>query len=87
MKDEDALMSEVQARLGAKFAQLPPDQVSRAVAEARTRFAQSSVRDFIPLLVERRAGEDLLKQTQLVTVRARTPLLLGARGRVDIGGL
>jgi hypothetical protein len=66
VKGEEAFISEVQARLVAKFAQLPPDHVARAVAEAHARFEQSRVRDFVPLLVERRAGDDLFKQTQLV---------------------
>ena len=66
VRGEEALISEVQARLVAKFAQLPPDHVARAVAEAHARFEQSRVRDFVPLLVERRAGDDLFKQTQLV---------------------
>jgi hypothetical protein len=65
VKGEGALIAEVQTRLAAKFSELPPDQVSRAVAEAHKRFAQSSVRDFIPLLVERRAGDDLFRQADL----------------------
>jgi len=65
VKGEGALIGEVQARLAAKFSQLPPDQVTRAVAEAHARFEQSSVRDFIPLLVERRARNDLFRQADL----------------------
>jgi hypothetical protein len=67
VRGEEVLISEVQARLVAKFAQLPPDHVARAVAEAHARFEQSRVRDFVPLLVERRAGDDLFKQAQLVS--------------------
>lgn len=58
------LISEVHSRLAAKFAELPPQQVSRAVAEAQARLAQSSVRAFVPLLVERRADDDLTRQAE-----------------------
>ena len=75
MRGEEALISEVQARLVAKFAQLSPDHVARAVAEAHARFEHSRVRDFVPLLVERRAGDDLFKQTQVVSSwRTPTPV-------------
>ena len=68
VKGEEILISEVQARLVTKFAELPPQQVSRAVAEAHARFAQSPVRDFVPLLVERRAGDDLSRQAELASL-------------------
>jgi hypothetical protein len=55
---EAALIDEVEQRLGQRFAQLPSDVITHAVARAHARFTQSRVRDFIPLLVERRAGAD-----------------------------
>jgi hypothetical protein len=60
---EAAVIDEVQQRLVHKFAQLPSDQVSNAVAQAHARFAESRVRDFVPLLVERRATAELASQT------------------------
>jgi hypothetical protein len=77
VKSEEALISEVQARLVTKFAEFPPDRVARAVAEAHARFEQSRVRNFVPLLVERRAGDDLFKQTQLVPYSASAPCYQG----------
>jgi hypothetical protein len=56
---EAALIGEVQSRLVHKFAHVPQDQVSAAVTNAHARFAQSKVRDFIPLLVERRVSDEL----------------------------
>jgi hypothetical protein len=52
-------MAELEKRLGSKFADLPPDRIAAAVQGARARFAQSPIRDFVPLLVERRARAEL----------------------------
>ena len=56
---EAALIDEVRQRLVRRYSHVPEDQVSVTVAQAHARFAQSRVRDFIPLLVERRAGAEL----------------------------
>jgi hypothetical protein len=42
-------------RLVRKFSHIPKDQISTTVAQAHARFEHSRVRDFKPLLVERRA--------------------------------
>jgi hypothetical protein len=60
---EEALIGEVQQRLIQRYADLTPHTVSAAVEAALTRFARSSVRDFVPLLVERRASAELSKQS------------------------
>ena len=52
---EAAQVNEVRERLVRKFSHIPEDQISATVAQAHSRFEHSSVRDFIPLLVERRA--------------------------------
>ncbi|MGO9155572.1 three-helix bundle dimerization domain-containing protein [Mycobacterium sp.] len=52
-------MDEVRQRLVRKFAHLPQDHISAAVADAYARFTDSSVRDFVPLLAERRASQSL----------------------------
>jgi hypothetical protein len=57
--EEEARIDEVQQRLAQKYAHLSPGDVSAAVEAALTRFERSSVRDFIPLLVERRASAQL----------------------------
>jgi hypothetical protein len=64
---EAALIDEVERRLVGKFAHLPHDQISDAVKQAHSRFSRSRVRDFVPLLVERRASEDLSRQAGVVT--------------------
>ena len=56
---EDLLIAEVQRRLTSKYAHIPTDQVSTAIQRVYARFERSPIRDFIPLLVERRAGAEL----------------------------
>jgi hypothetical protein len=43
----------------ARFPELPAEQVEAAVVGRYRDFQHSRVRDFVPILVERRAGEDL----------------------------
>ncbi len=59
--DEEALIDEVHQRLVLVngYAHLAPGDVSAAVEAALTRFGRSSIRDFVPLLVERRASAQL----------------------------
>lgn len=63
---EAALIGEVQSRLGRKFAQIPQDHISTAVTRVHAEFAGNKVRDFIPLLVERRVSGELARM-ELVT--------------------
>ncbi|MCX5046401.1 hypothetical protein OG921_24825 [Aldersonia sp. NBC_00410] len=56
---EQVAIDRVRQRLSSRYAQAAPDQVSNAVQDALARFSNSSVRDFVPLLVERKAGEQL----------------------------
>jgi hypothetical protein len=58
-QEERALIDAVERRLVQKYAALPPDDVAAVVRQAYAQFKQSAVRDFIPLLVERRASEEL----------------------------
>jgi hypothetical protein len=66
---EAALIDEVEQRLGQRFAQLPSEEITHAVTRAHARFAQSPVRDFISLLVERRAGAELSRHADQVVAR------------------
>jgi hypothetical protein len=63
---EKAIIDEVQDRLLRKFEHLAPDQVSAMVRQAHAQFEQSKVRDFIPLLVERRATRELAEQSTAI---------------------
>ncbi len=58
-KSERELLDEVLQRLVGKFAQLPVGLITTAVDDAHKHFEQSVVRDFILLLVERRAYNEL----------------------------
>jgi hypothetical protein len=65
---EELRIADVERRLTSKYGHLPPDQISAAVQRARARFAQSSIRDFVPLLVERHARAELTKPWQPAAV-------------------
>jgi hypothetical protein len=56
---EAVLLAEVERRLAGTYADLPPDRISSAVQKAQAQFEQSPIRDFVPLLVERRARAEL----------------------------
>ena len=58
-RSEAALIDEVRQRLSRRFGHVPHDQISSAVTQAHDRFAHSKVRDFVPLLVERRVRDAL----------------------------
>ena len=63
---EELLLAEVQRRLTSEYPQLAPDRVGAAVTAAHVRFEHSPIRDFVPLLVERRAREALAQSSQPV---------------------
>lgn len=56
---EQAALSEVEQRLTSRYGDLPADRIQLAVRTAHQRFDDSKIRDFVPLLVERRVREDL----------------------------
>lgn len=58
-QEERVIIGDVERRLAKKYAGLPEDRIAAVVGDAYARFHSSRVRDFIPLLVERRAGEEL----------------------------
>ncbi len=58
-QDGQALIVDVERRLAEKYSAVPMDQVAAVVRHAYSQFQGSRVRDFIPLLVQRRADEDL----------------------------
>ena len=62
-KTEEQVFSEIESRLTAKFADLSPARVTVVIDGVRQQFADSTIRDFVPLLVERRAEQEL---TQLL---------------------
>lgn len=60
-KSERDLLDEVETRLVEKFPQLPASRVSAAIGEAHAHFARSPIRDFLPLLIERRVTDELTR--------------------------
>jgi hypothetical protein len=58
-KSERELMDEVVNRLTGAFAQLPAGLITTAVEDAYMHFTHSVIRDYLPLLVERRARKEL----------------------------
>jgi hypothetical protein len=60
-QSERELIDAVERRLVSKFAQLPAGLIATAVEDAHMRFEQSVIRDYIPLLTERRAHNELAR--------------------------
>ena len=57
--DEETRVADVRHRLRQRFADLDPVLVDRAVDEAHHELEGASVRDFVPILVEKRARDVL----------------------------
>ncbi|WP_239645528.1 hypothetical protein [Mycobacterium sp. UM_CSW] len=60
-QEERAQIEAVQRRLAQKYAQLSHTHVAQVVEQTYGRFSHCTLRDFVPLLVERRAREELAK--------------------------
>ena len=61
-------------RLVRKFSHIPKDHIKATVAQAHARFEHSTVRDFIPLLVERRARLALAQALTAAEARPSEPV-------------
>lgn len=60
-KSERELIDDVEQRLVDRFADVPAGLVATTVDDAYRRFEHSVIRDFIPLLVERRVTDELAR--------------------------
>jgi hypothetical protein len=58
-REERALIHDVERRLAEKYSALPLDHVTAVVRHAYSQLQSSRVRAFIPLLVQRRADDEL----------------------------
>ena len=76
---ERALIHDVERRLADKYTTVPLDHVAAVVQGVYARFHSSRVRDFIPLLVERRADEELEELSV-----SRSDLAAVALGDLDV---
>jgi hypothetical protein len=56
---EDQQMDEVLTRLVAQYPSCDPSDIAYSVQSARECFASSTIRDFLPLLVERRVRKEM----------------------------
>jgi hypothetical protein len=56
---EQVALTELHTRLTSKYSDVLPDRVSSVIDSAHARFEESRIRDFVPLLVERRARAEL----------------------------
>lgn len=56
-RDEQSRVADAESRLRARFPQLPADEVARAVELSHRELDDAPVRDFVPILVEKRARE------------------------------
>ena len=65
-QEERALISDLERRLAEKYSALPMDHVAAVVRHAYSQFQSSRVRHFIPLLVQRRADEELKELSVLL---------------------
>ena len=61
-QNETDAMQHVVGRLGGQFPELPPDEIERTVRVKYESFADSPIRDFVPVLVERAARRQLAEQ-------------------------
>lgn len=67
-KGEQEQLDLVVARLSIKFHQLPGHVVASAVREAEIGLRSASIREFVPVLVEKQARDWLAAQLTPVTV-------------------
>lgn len=58
---EEVMIAEVLIRLGAAYPESPAGEVERCVRSAQEHFQSSPIREFVPLLVERRARAELAR--------------------------
>lgn len=56
---EQTSVAEVHARLTRMYPHFAPEEIAATVARVYARFDQSRIRDYVPLLVERRARAEL----------------------------
>lgn len=56
---EQVALTQLEIRLSSAFEYIPADRIQSAMRSAHARFDDSRIRDFVPLLVERRVRAEL----------------------------
>ena len=82
-QEERALISDVERRLAEKYSALPTEHVTTVVRHAYSQFQSSRVRGFIPLLVQRRADEELEELVEVIVKSVLNEGLLDEESLVD----
>ena len=72
-QEERAQIAAAERRLAQKYADLSPYHVVGVVQHVYARFNRSTVRDYVPLLVERRAREVLARSAAACAAVAEVP--------------
>lgn len=62
-KTEEQIFAEIADHLSAKYSDVSSTRVAAVINDTRNLFSDSKIRDFIPLLVERRASRELSTTT------------------------
>jgi hypothetical protein len=57
--NEETLLAEIERRLVDDFPRVAPSAVNTLIRKEHARFETSQIRDFVPLLVEKRARREL----------------------------
>jgi hypothetical protein len=59
--DERVMVAEVERRLADSYAGVPAERITSIVQSAYAQLEHSRIRDFLPLIVERRARTELAR--------------------------
>ena len=59
IEDEAKAIDEVAERVEARFPEVPAEQVREQVDSALAEFDESTIRDFVPVLVEHKVADEL----------------------------
>ena len=84
-QEERAQIDAVERRLAQKYAEFPHDHVAGVVQHAYVRFNHSTVRDYVPLLVERRTSEELARSMTVRDAVANADCPVAGSEVVDVG--
>ena len=71
-EEEDRLISHAVMRLATKYPSVTDEDIAAQIQQARSRFADRPIREFVPLLVERVASEKLAALAAQQKNRARS---------------
>ncbi len=71
---EARLLERLTDRLARDWPQFDPNEIADLVSEHVARFGDASIRDYVPVLVERATDEDLQRRSRNQALIAQGPL-------------